>query len=1043
MKTYSLSHIAGALVVALGLSTSALAADTTSAGIRGNVISAQGEKVADATITVTDKRTGSVKTFKSNDSGTFSLRGLQVGGPYTIVVTSVSGSDTVENVFLTLGETRNISLNIETEIETIQVTGSRYHSTSGELGPSSNFNAADLAAAPAINRDIKDLIRIDPRIYINESRDDGIQCGGASPRFNSFTVDGVRTNDNFGLNTSGYPTIRMPFSYDSIAQVNVELAPFDVQYGGFTACNINAVTKSGENEFFGGMFYDYTSDSLRGDSLEGESIDSGAFTEKRYGFNVGGALIQDKLFFFASYEKLEGADTFDRGTADSNAGVKVEGFSQAQYDEIFDISQSVYGYTPGAFITSEPVEDEKIMMKLDWVINDNHRAAFVYNFNDGNAIRESDDDSKEFEFSDHYYNQQAEFSSFVASLNSEWTDSFSTEVRINSSDFEQNVTPLGGLNIGEVRIATQNNGAKADVYLGADDSRQANKLTYSGETFKIAGTYLYGDHIFTAGYEYENLDVYNLFVQETLGEFRFRSIDDFRNGIADRIYYDNAVGTNNPSDAAAEFGYQIHTLYAQDEYYNYDYDLTITVGLRYDWYTSDDLPVENPEIEDLYGFSNKQNLDGESLLQPRFGINWKASDELEIRGGIGLYSGGNPNVWLGNNYQNNGIILVQTEERGGIDLFNTDFTGDGRPLWNVPQGQFDDVAAGTGAPGGINVLDPNFEIPTEWKYAIGATYFLPQDYVLTADFLYSDMRNAAVIRDISRVDTGVDAPDGRPIYDSVNGRGEDFMLTNAIGDSGYRQSLSLGLSKTYEFGLDWALSYAYTSTKEVSPMTSSVAFSNYLNNTSDPENPGLGKSNYEIPHRFTLNVNYATEFVEGYTTRFTLFGTANEGRPYSYTFNGGDQFGDSVGFIDRQLMYVPTGIDDPKVVFGPDFDTDAFFDYVKAEGLDEWSGGIMERNGINSDWWTKFDIKITQEFKGFSKNHKASAFIVIENFGNMLNDDWGVMYETSFPRAQEIVGSSINDNGQYVFEEFIKPTGQTRVADASLWEVRIGVKYDF
>ncbi|MBL4680350.1 MAG: TonB-dependent receptor [Pseudomonadales bacterium] len=725
MKTHSLSRIAGALVVALGLSTSALAADTTSAGIRGKVISASGEKVSGATVTVTDNRTGSIKTFKSNDSGTFSLRGLQVGGPYTIVVVDASGSDKQEDVYLTLGETRNISLNIEAEIETIQVTGSRYHSTSGELGPSSNFNAADLASAPAINRDIKDLIRIDPRIYINESRGDGIQCGGASPRFNSFTVDGVRTNDNFGLGTSGYPTIRMPFSYDSIAQVSVELAPFDVQYGGFTACNINAVTKSGENEFFGGAFYDYTSDSLRGDSLEGESIDSGAFTEKRYGFNIGGALIQDKLFFFASYEKLEGADLFDRGPAGSNAGVIVEGFTQAQYDEIFDISQSVYGYTPGEFITSAPVEDEKIMMKLDWVINENHRAALVYNFNDGNSIRQADGDSNEFEFSDHYYNQQAEFSSFVTSLNSEWSDNFSTEVRLSSSDFEQNVTPLGGLNIGEVRISTENNGARANVFLGADDSRRANKLSYSGETFKIAGTYLYGDHIFTAGYEYENLEVYNLFVQETLGEYRFNSIDDFRSGIADRIYYDNAVGTNNPLDAAAEFGYQIHTLYAQDEYYNYDYDLTITVGLRYDWYTSSDLPVENPEIEELYGFSNKQNLDGKSLLQPRLGINWKANDDLEIRGGLGLYSGGNPNVWLGNNYQNNGVILVQTLERGGTDLFNTELTGEGRPLWDVPQGQFDDVAAGTGAPGGINVQNPNFEIPSEWKYSIGATYFYP------------------------------------------------------------------------------------------------------------------------------------------------------------------------------------------------------------------------------------------------------------------------------------------------------------------------------
>jgi hypothetical protein len=1041
MKNHRLSRITGAVVLALGLSTSAMAADTTSASIRGNVVSASGELVSGAVITVTDSRTGTVKSFSSNESGSFNVRGLPVGGPYTIVVHGSAGSQTKENIFLSLGDTLNVSLSLEQEMETIAVTGSRLHSSAGEKGPSANFGLEDLQGAPAINRDIKDLVRIDPRIYINESRGDGIQCAGASPRFNSFTVDGIRTNDNFGLGTSGYPTIRIPFSYDSISQVNVELAPFDVQYGGFTACNINAVTKSGGNEFEGGFFYDYTSDSFRGDELEGEKIDSGDFDEKRFGFNIGGALIEDKLFFFASYEKLEGSDTFDRGVEGSNAAVPVAGFSQAQYDEIVQISRDVYGYEPGGIVSSLPVEDEKIMAKLDWYINDDHRAALIYNFNDGNTIRESDGDSNEFEFSDHYYDQYAEFKSFVGSLNSDWTDSFSTEFRIGSSEFEQTVTPLGGTEFGEVQIRTSNaDGSRATVYLGADDSRHSNRLTYDTDTIKLAGTYLVGEHIITAGYEYEQLDVFNLFVQHTEGEFRFDSIDDYRNGIAARVYYDNAGGTNNPNDAAAKFGYEIHTAYIQDEYYDFENDLTVTFGLRYDWYKSDDLPLENPEIEALYGFSNKQNLDGEGLVQPRLGLNWQPLEELEIRGGVGLYSGGNPNVWLGNNYQNNGITLIKTQERG-VDLFDTPMTNGGTPIFEVPQGQFDDVAASNGGAGGVNVLDPDFEVPSEWKYAIGATYYFEDDYVLMADYLYTDVKDAAVIRDITRVDTGVDAPDGRPIYTSINGRSQDFMLTNVRGDSGYRKSFSLALSKSHDFGLDWTLAYAYTETKEVSPMTSSVAFSNYLNNTTDPENPGLGTSNYEIPHRFTLKVSYTHEFIDNYATKFSIFGSANEGRPYSYTFDGGSQFGDSVGFIDRHLAYIPSGPSDPNVVFADGFDQDAFFSYVDSEGLKR--GEVMKRNSINSDWWTKFDVKITQEFPGFSPDHKASAFIVIENFGNFLNDDWGVMYETSFPRSQEIVDASINDSGQYVFEEFIKPQGQTRVADASIWEMRMGVKYDF
>ena len=180
-----------------------------------------------------------------------------------------------------------------------------------------------------------------------------MQCGGKNSRYNSLTVDGVRMNDSFGLNDNGYPTERMPFSYDAISQVTVELAPFDVEYGGFSACNINAVTKSGGNEFSGSAFYDYTSDDLRGDKLEGDSIQTGTYTEKRYGVTFGGPIIQDKLFFFAAYEKLEGANLFDRGPIGSGAVNEVD-VTQAELDEIADIANEFYLYDPGSIPSSIP-----------------------------------------------------------------------------------------------------------------------------------------------------------------------------------------------------------------------------------------------------------------------------------------------------------------------------------------------------------------------------------------------------------------------------------------------------------------------------------------------------------------------------------------------------------------------------------------------------------------------------------------------------------------------------------------------------------------
>lgn len=1042
-----LTRVAAAVALSLTMAGNAIANDTTS-GIRGRVIDQSGNIASDAVVTIVHEPSGLTKTIEVNNTGTFLANGLRVGGPYTVTVKDASGTKKLENIFLSLGEVQALTVGLESQenIESIVVTGTLTNSNYGEKGPASNFSLTDLENAPAMNRDIKDLVRIDPRVYVNEADNDGIQCAGASSRFNSLTLDGIRANDNFGLNRNGYPTIRQPFSYDAIDQVAVELAPFDVQYGGFTACNINAVTKSGTNEYHGGMFYDYTSDSFTGNKIGDNSVTVGDFSQKRYGFTVGGPILEDQLFFFVAYEHQDSADLFDRGPVGSGRAVEVQGLSQEDYNEILDIAQTVYGYEPGANLSSRPNEDDKLLVKLDWQINDEHRATLVYNYNDGNITNESDSDSNEFEFSNHYYEQSAKLESFIVSLFSDWTDNFSTELRIGHSELDQSVTPLGGLTFGEVQVNTYNpaTDASATVYLGADDSRHANKLNYKTDTVRLSGKYLLGDHIITGGYEMESFDVFNLFVQEALGEFRFSSIEDFRNGFANRVIYENARGTNNVNDAAAKFKYTAHTFYLQDEYYFIDYDLTVTAGLRYDRYTSNDLPPENPVIQEVYGFSNQQNMDGRDLIQPRVGFNWMVDDQLEVRGGVGLYSGGNPNVWISNSYSNNGVVQLENSLRN-VNLFDLAWTGNGQPIHNVPQDLYDNVANGIGSNGGVNLMDPNFEIPSEWKYALGATYTFENDYVLMADFLYSDKQDAAIISDITRVRTGELAPDGRPLYESVNGRSQDFMLTNVKGDSGYSSTFSLALSKVHDFGLDWSVSYAYTESKEVSPMTSSVAFSNYTAATTDPENPGVTTSNYEIPHRFTFRVGYSHEFIDNYATKFSLFGTINEGRPYSYVLDGnGGAFGDSIGFIDRHLMYIPTGPDDSKVVFGPDFDTDAYFAFLKDRGLDKFGGQIMNRNSLSSQWWTKLDFQITQELPGFMEGHKASAYLIVENLGNLLDSGEGLMYETSFPRAQAIVGFGGIENGKYLYNSFKEGEGnQTVVTDASLYQIRLGVRYKF
>lgn len=1038
-----IKSLALAVTLALGVSNIALAQETSSA-MRGVVTTEAGTTVANATVTVTDKRNGTTRTLTTNDTGTFSARGLQVGGPYMLTIVGPEGrTETIDNVFLTLGDTQNINVTIQQpDIERIAVTGAAIsNSAYGSKSPVANFNLADLQTIPSINRDLSDVVAADPRIYIDAGFARGIQCNGANPRFNSLTVDGVKMNDNFGLNSNGYPTERMPFSYDALEQVSVEFAPFDVKYGGFTACNINAVTKSGTNELKGTVFFDYTNQDMIGDELEGEKTERDDFTKKNFGLNVGGALVQDKLFWFAAYEKYEGADNFSRGPQDSNAGTKVNGLNQADLDRIAQIARDVYGYEVGSPITSSPVEDEKLLLKLDWYINDMHRAAFTYNYNDGGSVRESDTFSGSYEFSDHYYDRGAQFESYVGQFFSDWTDNFSTEIRAGYSELDNRQVNIGPGGLGEVQIRVN----AATVFLGVDDSRQANKLNYDTTFLKLAGTYTTGDHIIYAGYEFEEYNVFNMFVQHTIGEYRFNNIDDFESGDVNRIYYGNGGGTNNPADAGANFGYQNHTLYAQDEYYIYDMDMTLTFGLRYDWYSSSDKPRVNDNFVERYGFANDTTFDGEGLIQPRLGINWNVTDELELRGGIGLYSGGNPNVWLANGYQNDGVTQIQIEDRSPANILNTPLSGAGRPLYDIPQTYFDQVANATGD-SAVNAVDPSFKLPSEWKYAFGGTYSFDSGYIVMADLMYAVGQNQSIVKDLAlrQVDTLFD---GRPVYERVGGRSGEYLLTNASEDA-KTLSFSTSVSKDFDFGLKMQLAYAYIDAEDSNPMGSSVAGSNFGNYArTDFNDPRPATSNYETPHRFTFRATYKHEFVDGYATTIALLGSHNKGRPYSYTFDG-NIAGDTI--TARQLLYVPTGSDDPNVVWGgvtdrngnyTPFNQEGFFNLVDSEGLTR--GQIVDRNHNYSDWWTKFDLRITQELPGFVQGHKAKAFFVIDNLTNLLNDDWGVMYEAGFPQTVAVVNATVNENGQYVFNSFSNNAPQSIVANPSYWSMKIGIEYRF
>ena len=450
-----------------------------------------------------------------------------------------------------------------------------------------------METAISFDRDIKEVYSYDPRLSLDT---DGFQmnCGGQHPRFNSVTLDGVSQNDRFGLNTNGYSTATgMPFPYDAIEQVVVELAPFDVTYSGFSACNINAVSRGGSNEWGFGGFYEYTSDDYRGDAIGGVGdFTSLPYTEEKFGFNFGGPIIQDKLFIFAAYEEAEFPRFLAQGFAGSGNGVERPWLSQADFDRISNISNNIYGYDPGGLPGDGSQTSETYMTRIDWNISDRHNVAAIYTYFDGPQTRSSDSDPNEFEFPNHYYVKGAEMETTTLKLNSQWTDAFSTELYFSSAKMTDSQVTVGPKDFADMQITIEDATGRNTVYLGADDSRQANALNYESQFIKVIGQYLTGDHVLTFGYEQEELDVFNQFVQHSRGgEYDYfddsfgtdpgcfapgvtaqdrlddtpglgcepSGIDRFELGRPSRIYYGSGGGTNNAADAAANFGNTLHS----------------------------------------------------------------------------------------------------------------------------------------------------------------------------------------------------------------------------------------------------------------------------------------------------------------------------------------------------------------------------------------------------------------------------------------------------------------------------------------------------
>ncbi|MGH6706089.1 MAG: carboxypeptidase regulatory-like domain-containing protein [Sphingomicrobium sp.] len=371
--------------------------------ITGQVTNSSGAPIPNATVTVIDTRTGFTQEISANDQGLFTARNLQTGGPYTVTAIAPGfQGQTVEQIITNLQGATQLTFSLDTvsetvTTETIVVTGTRARITQLETGPGTSFGTEIMQSAPSFNRDVRDVIRIDPRVSLDRedvgtggSGADRISCLGGNDRGNAFTVDGISQGDIYGLNDTGFSSrSSTPVPYDAVRETQVQFAPFDVEYGQFTGCAINVVTRSGSNRFHGDAFYEYSDDGLRGNSVAGRPVGP-AEPDKRWGVALGGPIIKDRLFFFGAYEHHEAASAQDEGPVGGGFTNEVPGITVEQFEAISDVLSSVYGIETGPLVKSRPFKNDRYFGRLDWQITDNHRLELTYQKLKESTVRSDD-----------------------------------------------------------------------------------------------------------------------------------------------------------------------------------------------------------------------------------------------------------------------------------------------------------------------------------------------------------------------------------------------------------------------------------------------------------------------------------------------------------------------------------------------------------------------------------------------------------------------------------------------------------------------------
>ncbi len=1075
-------------------------AQVTTASLNGKVSDKAGETIPGATVVAVHTPSGTQYYAVANAEGRFYINGMRAGGPYTVEV-SCLGYQTVSytDVTLQLAEAYDLSAELADDAqmlsEAIVVSTAASRFATEKTGAATNINNSQITALPSVTRSITDVTRLSPY------GGNGMSFAGADGRTANFTVDGADFNNNFGL-SDGLPGGGSPISIDAIEEMQVVISPFDVRQTNFIGGGVNAITKSGTNTFKGTAYVYHRNENLRGDTIGGEQISGARAIDRNtnYGFTLGGPIIKNKLFFFvnAEYAKIPTVANRWQGSVDGKANAN-NYISRTKLSDLEKVSKHVmdeYGYDTGSW-TKFPADESnmKLLGRIDWNINDNHKLALRYNYtlnkrwsspngtsmDGGTRMASYRMSQNSMSFANSMYSQDNIVSTVALDINSRFSDKLSNQFLATFSKLD------------DVRGSTSDEFPFIDIL---DDEGADNYMALGYELFtwnnavhntvlniKDDLTYYYGDHKITAGASYEYQMADNAYMRNGTGYYRYNNLEDFLTGATPEVVC-LTYGYDGEKNPAARVRFNKVGLYVQDEWQATD-NFKLTAGVRFDglFFDNRDLMTNNAILElDYYDRNgNVRNIDtgkwpsANVTVSPRVGFTWDVlgNKSLKVRGGTGFFMGRLPLVFFTNMPSNGGMVQYQAQvnaknaaERGfNMDVFKgglvTDANGKATTqalldkLVNLGYPSTIKPEDGT-VPSSISAVDPNFKMPQVWKTSLAIDYAFPTSFpfTITAEGIFNKTINGVSISDwsIKPVEgfAKLNGADNRPMYPEGFRNGtKAFVLENTPYGYGYSANVTVNIRPIES--LSFMAAYTHTASKEITGMPGSNAESafTYVPTSEGPNNIRLHNSQYVTPDRFVASLTHHDNGGNHYSFIYEAW---RGGYNYSYMV-AEDMNGDGYKY---DAIFIPT---DEQVTNG-DFrfatadDAQRFMDFVHNDPyLSKNQGKYAEAYSVYSPWVHRLDFSYKHDFqvKLGQNTNTLQLSLDVKNILNMFNSNWGVSKYLnpaigSDARILKYEGVDAEGYAKFSTPKSIHGKTETFVPNHALgqcWYASIGIKYMF